>query len=211
MSGRPLGDRPAADAAREGGPGNTEAARAAAKARLREQALAARARGGDMAALTARLQAVLAPFQGRVLAFYHPIRDEADPRPAIASFDGPLCLPVVLGPGRPLLFRRYDGRLEPGRFGTSHPPPCCAEVTPEVLIVPLAGFDAAGNRLGYGGGFYDRTLCQLREKAAGRVGVTAIGLAFAGQELPAIPAEQTDQPLDLIVTDRALIRPGTPL
>ena len=71
------------------------------------------------------------------------------------------------------------------------------------LIVPLAGFDRAGNRLGYGGGFYDRTLERLRRDG----GALAIGLAYAVQEIRAIPAEPTDQVLDLVVTDRGVIRP----
>uniref|UniRef100_UPI0028A6915F 5-formyltetrahydrofolate cyclo-ligase n=1 Tax=Paracoccus sp. TaxID=267 RepID=UPI0028A6915F len=129
--------------------------------------------------------------------------DEADPRPAMAAHDGPVCLPVVTGPARPLEFRLHDGRLEPGRFGTSHPPADSPVLRPEVLIVPLAGFDLAGHRLGYGGGFYDRTLDALRSMGP----VTAIGLAYAVQEIRTIPAEETDQPLDLIVTDKGVIQP----
>lgn len=174
------------------------------KSALRKQALAARATGGDDAALTARLIAVLAPHAGKVLAGYWPMRDEADPRPAMAAHDGPVCLPVVTGPARPLLFRAYDGRLEPGGFGTSHPPADSPELVPQVLIVPLAGFDRQGNRLGYGGGFYDRTLQKLR--AAGPS--IALGLAYAVQEIRAIPAEPTDQPLNMIVTDQDLILPA---
>ena len=174
------------------------------KSALRKQALAARAAGGDDAAVTARLIAVLAPHAGKVLAGYWPMRDEADPRPAMAAHDGPVCLPVVTGPARPLLFRAHDGRLEPGGFGTSHPPADSPELVPQVLIVPLAGFDRQGNRLGYGGGFYDRTLQKLR--AAGPA--IAIGLAYAVQEIRAIPAEPTDQPLDMIVTDQGLILPA---
>ncbi|CAM3077272.1 5-formyltetrahydrofolate cyclo-ligase [Paracoccus aminovorans] len=173
------------------------------KSALRQQALAARAAGGDAAELTRRLIAALAPHRGKVLAGYWPMRDEADPRPAMEAHDGPVCLPVVTGPARPLLFRTADGRLEPGGFGTSHPPADSAELRPEVLIVPLAGFDRTGNRLGYGGGFYDRTLESLR--AAGPV--LAIGLAYAVQEIRAIPAEPTDQVLDMIVTDREVILP----
>ncbi|MFC3529570.1 5-formyltetrahydrofolate cyclo-ligase [Paracoccus mangrovi] len=175
----------------------------AAKDALRKAALAARGQGGDAAALSRHLIGVLAPYAGRVLAGYWPMRDEADPRPAMAAHDGPVCLPVVLGPARPLAFRRYDGRLEPGGFGTSHPPADAPELRPEVLIVPLAGFDRAGNRLGYGGGFYDRTLERLRRDG----GALAIGLAYAVQEIRAIPAEPTDQVLDLVVTDRGVIRP----
>lgn len=171
------------------------------KAELRRAALAARGQGGDAAALTRNLIAALAPHAGKVLAGYWPMRDEADPRPAMAAHDGPICLPVVLGPARPLIFRRFDGRLEPGGFGTSHPPADSSELRPEVLIVPLAGFDRAGNRLGYGGGFYDRTLAELRALGP----VTAIGFAYSVQEIDKIPVEPTDAPLDLVVTDRDVI------
>lgn len=175
------------------------------KATLRAQALAARASGdGDQAALAARLTAVLAPFAGQVLAGYWPMRAEADPRPAMAAHDGPLCLPVVPGRAVPLIFRQWSpgDPLDRGPMGTAHPPETAAQVTPSVLIVPLAAFDRRGHRLGYGGGYYDRTLQGLR--AAGPV--TAIGLAFAGQELPDLPDEPFDQPLDMVVTDTAVIR-----
>ena len=171
------------------------------KAELRRAALKARGQGGDALALTRNLIAALAPHAGKVLAGYWPMRDEADPRPAMAAHDGPVCLPVVLGPARPLVFRRFDGRLEPGGFGTSHPPADSPELRPEVLIVPLVGFDRAGNRLGYGGGFYDRTLAQLRALGP----VTAMGFAYSVQEIDKIPVEPTDAPLDLIVTDRDVI------
>ncbi|MFT4013040.1 MAG: 5-formyltetrahydrofolate cyclo-ligase [Paracoccus sp. (in: a-proteobacteria)] len=171
------------------------------KPELRRLALAARGQGGDESRLTDHLLRVLTPYAGHVLAGYWPMRDEADPRPAMQAHAGPVCLPVVTGPARPLTFRRYDGRLEPGRFGTRHPPAECPELRPQVLIVPLAGFDRAGNRLGYGGGFYDRTLERLRALGP----VTAIGFAYAVQEIRAIPVESTDQPLDLIVTDREIL------
>lgn len=174
----------------------------AEKARLRAAALAARAAGGDQAALDRHLIAALAPYAGAVLAGYWPMRDEADPRAAMAAHPGPLCLPVVMGKARPLVFRRWQGEpLQPGPWGTSHPPDSAPGLTPDVLIVPLAGFDRRGNRLGYGGGFYDRTLQMLR--LAGRV--RAIGLGFACQELPAIPAEPYDQPLDMVVTDHGVL------
>ncbi|WP_265499806.1 5-formyltetrahydrofolate cyclo-ligase [Paracoccus beibuensis] len=172
-----------------------------AKEGLRAQALAARAQGGDDAALDRHLRHALRPYSGAVLAGYWPMRDEADPRPAMGAHDGPVVLPVVPGRARPLLFRLWDGRdLVPGTFGTSHPPEDAPQMRPDVLIVPLAGFDAIGNRLGYGGGFYDRTLEVLRESGP----VAAIGLAYACQELPAISAEPFDEPLDMIVTDIGL-------
>ena len=75
-------------------------------------------------------------------------------------------------------------------------------IEPEVLIVPLVAFDARGNRLGYGGGFYDRTLERLRAKRP----TLAIGFAFDAQEADALPLEPTDQPLDLIVTESRVLR-----
>ncbi|WP_084621134.1 5-formyltetrahydrofolate cyclo-ligase [Paracoccus aminophilus] len=176
------------------------------KQELRRQALQARRAGGDAAALTRNLGKVLAPHRGAVVAGYWPIRDEADPRPALEGHDGPLCLPVVLAPATPLLFREWDGTeetLDTGSFGTRHPKPELSEMRPDVVIVPLAGFDRQGNRLGYGGGFYDRTLAELRRSGP----VIAIACAFAGQELALIPAEPTDEPLDLIVTDREILVP----
>lgn len=173
------------------------------KQELRRQVLAARAAGGDGAAMTRHLIAALAPHRGKVLAGYWPMRGEADPRPAMAAHEGPVCLPVVLAPATPLVFRQWDGRLEPGPHGTSHPPPDMPELRPDVLIVPLAGFDRRGHRLGYGGGFYDRTLQELRARGP----VLALGFAFDVQEIRAIPAQETDQPLDMIVTDRGTILP----
>ena len=160
-------------------------------------------------ALTAKLRAALAPWAGRTLAGYWPMRGEADPRPAMAAHDGPLCLPVVTGRAVPLVFRRWQGEaLVPGVFGTAHPDDSMAEILPEVLIVPLVGFDSALNRLGYGGGYYDRTLQLLR---AARPTV-AIGLAWAAQQLPALPVEPTDEPLDAVVTERDFFaRAGFPV
>lgn len=182
------------------------------KQALRAQALAARAaipaREARQAALTRHLAALLARHPGAIVAGYWPIRGEADPRPAMLAHDGPLCLPVVLAPATPLIFRRWreGDPLEGGGLGTWHPPDSAMSVTPDVVIVPLAGFDASGGRLGYGGGFYDRTLEVLRR--AGRV--LAAGLAFSAQEVGVIPAEVTDQPLDLVITEDGPRRFGTP-
>ncbi|MBM3605944.1 MAG: 5-formyltetrahydrofolate cyclo-ligase [Alphaproteobacteria bacterium] len=174
------------------------------KAQLRAQALAARSRLGNAPALDLNLRAALAVHRGAVLAGYWPMRDEADPRPAMTAHQGPLCLPVVPGKAQPLIFRRWQGEgLVPGPFGTQHPADSAPEIRPQVLIVPLAAFDPQGNRLGYGGGFYDRTLELLRKTGP----VTAIGLAYACQRLDRIPAEPFDQPLDLIVTDEGPIVP----
>ena len=176
---------------------------AAEKAALRAQARAARTAQGDAAALDEHPRCALAPHAGQVLAGYWPMRGEPDPRPAMAAHDGPVCLPVVPGRAVPLQFRLWRGEpLVAGVFGTSHPAETAPEAVPQVLIVPLVAFDARLNRLGYGGGYYDRTLAGLR--AAGPV--TAIGLAWAVQELPLLPTDRHDQPLDLVVTDRGIRR-----
>lgn len=170
------------------------------KSVLRAQALAARAAGGDQDALTRHLIAALVPHRGKVLAGYWPMRGEPDPRPAMAAHDGAVCLPVVPGKAVPLVFRGWRGEpLVPGPFGTSHPADSQPVLTPQVLIVPLAGFDRQGNRVGYGGGYYDRTLATLP-------GAAAIGCAYACQELPEVPAGPEDWILHAIATEAGVIR-----
>ncbi|RLL65352.1 5-formyltetrahydrofolate cyclo-ligase [Paenirhodobacter hankyongi] len=176
------------------------------KAFARKAAFAARreafARGQGTAC--ARLSEALEPFAGAPLAGYMPIRTEIDPRPAMAAHFGPVAVPVIEGTGLPLRFHRWtpDCVMCDGPFGAAIPAEA-EEVTPRVLIVPLLAFDRRGFRLGYGGGFYDRTLEGLR--AAGPV--TAIGFAFAAQEVEEVPTEPTDAALDLIVTDAETIVP----
>lgn len=139
------------------------------------------------------------------LAGYMPIRTEMDPRPAMAAHTGPVAVPVVTGTGAPLIFHRWrpDMPMVPGAFGAPVPQ-IAEELVPRVLIVPLLAFDRRGFRLGYGGGFYDRTLETLRRAGP----VTAMGFAFAAQEVPMVPTEPTDQPLDLIVTEQGIIIPA---
>ena len=154
--------------------------------------------------LAAQLIELLAGLRGQVLAGYMPMRTEADPLPAMAAHDGPVCVPVIEAPGLPLVFHRWTpkARMVPGAFGALIP----AEgvpLVPQVLIVPLLAFDRRGFRLGYGGGFYDRTLERLRNSGP----VTAIGFAFASQEVDVVPTEPTDQPLDLIVTENGCLVP----
>lgn len=150
-----------------------------------------------------RLNAVLAGHRGRPLSGYMPIRTEIDPHPAMvkAALHGPVGVPVIEGADRPLRFARWtpETQMTAGAFGAAVP----AEpefFDPQVLIVPLLAFDRRGGRLGYGGGFYDRTLERLRARGP----VLAIGFAFAGQEGD-VPLEPTDQPLDLIVTEAEVI------
>ncbi|MDN5787906.1 5-formyltetrahydrofolate cyclo-ligase, partial [Pseudorhodobacter sp.] len=144
----------------------------------------------------------LAPYRRTVLAGYMPMRTEIDPMPAMAVHEGPVCVPVVVAQGQALRFREWSPGcvLEAGAFGALIP----VEGTwlePEVLIVPLVGFDERGYRLGYGGGFYDRTLQRLRARGS----VLAVGFAFAAQQMAEVPIEPTDQRLDVIVTDRGLV------
>jgi 5-formyltetrahydrofolate cyclo-ligase len=181
---------------------------AAIKAEARGAAFARRklAHAGADAAQADLLRAVLAGHRGKPLAGYAAMRSEIDPLPAMteAAAHGPVCLPVIMGKGQPLRFRAWTPGcvMEAGPFGAQIPA-TGDWVTPQVLIVPLVGFDRRGGRLGYGGGFYDRTLQLLR--AGGDV--LAIGFAFAAQEADALPLEDTDQPLDLVVTEREVILP----
>ena len=150
----------------------------------------------------ANLIRALAPHAGKPLSGYMPMRTELDPLPAMAAHAGPVGVPVIEGPARPLVFRAWtpQAKMIPGEFGALIPE-TGDWIEPEVLIVPLLAFDRRGFRLGYGGGFYDRTLEGLRAKRP----TLAIGYAFAAQEIAEVPTEATDQPLDFIVTEREII------
>ncbi|MGI9415240.1 MAG: 5-formyltetrahydrofolate cyclo-ligase [Hyphomicrobiales bacterium] len=113
-------------------------------------------------------------------------------------------LPVVVGPVRPLEFRpwRPGEPLEAGAWSIPVPGDAAGAVVPDVLLVPLLAFDRRGYRLGYGGGFYDRTLDQLRAENT----VVAVGVAFAGQEVDAVPHDTQDQPLDWMLTQAGPFR-----
>lgn len=152
------------------------------------------------------LSSVLAGYRGVPLAGYAQMRTEIDPTAAMeeAAAHGPVCLPVIQGAGQPLKFRAWtpDCDMTDGAFGAQIPA-TGDWITPEILIVPLVAFSRAGGRLGYGGGFYDRTLEGLRALKP----TLAIGFAYGAQELPDLPLEATDQPLDLIVTEHGIIEP----
>ncbi|MFZ1481831.1 MAG: 5-formyltetrahydrofolate cyclo-ligase [Paracoccaceae bacterium] len=143
----------------------------------------------------------LADQAGKVLSGYMPMRTEIDPLPAMAAHRGVVGVPVIPGPAMPLRFREWSPgcALEAGAFGAMIPAEG-AWVEPEVLIVPLLAFDARGYRLGYGGGFYDRTLEALRARRP----TLAVGFAFAAQEVAEVPTEPTDQRLDAIVTEEGM-------
>lgn len=175
-----------------------------AKAAARRAAFARRAvahgQALDAAAQTC-LDLYLGPARGRVLAGYLPIRTEIDPVPVMARWatEAPVGVPVIEGSGRPLRFRRWTPgcALVPGRFGVMVPVEGDV-LSPEVVIAPLVAFDARGFRLGYGGGFYDRTLAALEKRAR----VLAIGFAYSGQEtIEPLPVDDTDQPLGVVATE----------
>lgn len=186
-------------------PEDKAADRVQEKAEARRQAAARRAlahaQGQGQAADL--LAGALAPYAGKVLAGYMPMRSEIDPLPAMARHGGKVAVPVIPGRDMALRFRawRPDSRMVEGAFRALVP----AEgdwLVPEVLIVPLLAFDGRGYRLGYGGGYYDRTLEALRAERP----TLAIGFAFAAQEMDRVPTEATDQRLDAIVTEAGLRR-----
>jgi 5-formyltetrahydrofolate cyclo-ligase len=136
------------------------------------------------------------------IAGYVTIGSELDCAPALAAFAGAgatVVLPVTAGQGIRLQFRVWKPgeALERGPFGTSHPTAGAAVAEPDTVLVPLLAFDGTGHRLGYGAGYYDRTLAALRLARP----IRAIGLAFDGQEIPQVPADGTDQPLDAVITE----------
>ena len=170
--------------------------KAALRAQMTEARGEAHARGQGQAA---ELLADFLAAQGRrVLSGYMPMRSEIDPLPAMAAHQGAVGVPVITGRDQPLRFREWTPgcAMELGAFRALIPVEG-AWLEPEVLIVPLLAFDNRGYRLGYGGGFYDRTLEILRARGP----VLAVGFAFAAQELPEVPTETTDQRLDAVVTE----------
>jgi 5-formyltetrahydrofolate cyclo-ligase len=182
----------------------------AIKAAARTEAFARRKQafdGGDPGPAIARLTALLAAHAGKVLAGYMPMRTEIDPLPAMAAYEGPVCVPVIAGKDQPLTFREWTAGAEmiEGPFG-ARVPKNGRWLEPDVLIVPLVAFGRHGERLGYGGGFYDRTLDGLRARRP----TLAIGYAWAAQQAADLPLEPTDQPLDLIVTEMELLGPFGP-
>jgi 5-formyltetrahydrofolate cyclo-ligase len=137
---------------------------------------------------------------------FFPYKSEIDTRPLLGRLAGEgwtTALPIVIANGEPLIFRRwYPGQpTVPGMWDIPQPTQDEPLIEPDVLLVPMLAFDRKGYRLGYGGGFYDRTLAKLRTKKS----VTAIGVAYAGQEVDSVPRDAHDQPLDFIMTEKEVI------
>jgi 5-formyltetrahydrofolate cyclo-ligase len=177
-----------------------------AKAALRNRARAARAsldHGERAEAAMAAAQHffnAVALQASDVVAAYWRIRDELDCQPILVKLmdsNQKVVLPVVVGPEEPLDLRVWEqgASLYESGFGTLAPSDLAPRAEPDIVLMPLLGFDSRGTRLGYGGGYYDRTLAHLSKKPK------LVGLAFAAQELDRIPREAHDVPLDMIVTE----------
>jgi 5-formyltetrahydrofolate cyclo-ligase len=166
--------------------------RAAARASLPESGLAIARNFAASVPATARMS----------VAGYIATRDEIDPAPlmdALRETGHVIALPRVVGKEQPLRFHRWDTGAVPvaGSYGLLEPAPDWPELLPDLVLVPLLAFDAFGYRLGYGGGYYDRTLRQLRARGP----VLAVGLGFAVQEMAELPHDAGDERLDWIVTE----------
>lgn len=184
---------------------------ASRKAELRREAIARRdalpaaERAAAAVAIAARpLPVALSP--GAIVSGFSPLKSEINPVPlmrAFAAAGARLALPVVAGKGRPLTMRSWNfgEPLDSGVWGIREPKPEAPEVFPDILIVPLLAFDRAGHRIGYGAGYYDMTIARLR----GMKPVIALGIAYAAQEIAAVPATPRDSPLDLVLTERETI------
>lgn len=152
------------------------------------------------------MQAVNIP-EGAIVALYYPIKDELDTEPlaaALAEHKAMIALPVTGGKKTPLTFRLYSpgDNLIPGAYGEKIPDENAAIAAPAIIVTPLLAFTREGGRLGYGGGYYDRTLAALRKSSD----ILAVGYAYGAQEVDALPLSPLDQPLDWIVTEREAIR-----
>jgi 5-formyltetrahydrofolate cyclo-ligase len=158
------------------------------------------------AAASEKLAARGPPFEitaGAVVSGYSPIRNELDPVPLMRKFaalGARLALPAILGRGKSLVFRAWvpGDRLTMGPLGILEPSPAMAELVPDIMLVPLAAFDRLGHRIGYGAGHYDYTLAHLRKAKP----ITAVGVAFAAQEIRAVPALAHDVALDYVLTEK---------
>ena len=143
---------------------------------------------------------------GMIVAGFMPLKSEISPLPLmrkLADAGVKLALPAIKGRGHALIMRAYafGDELARGQWGIREPKPEAPEVAPDVLIVPLAAFDRVGNRIGYGAGYYDMTINALRATKK----VTAVGLAFAAQEFPQVPATPHDARLELVLTERGVL------
>jgi 5-formyltetrahydrofolate cyclo-ligase len=181
-----------------------------AAALARRQALDAATREAAARAIAARADG-LERTADAIISGYMPIRGELDPRPLmsmLAAGGATLAMPTIAAEGQPLIFRawREGDEMRQGPLGIEEPLDSAAIVVPDILLVPLAAFDRRGHRIGYGAGHFDRALAALRLRKS----VRAVGLAFAVQEIDAVPDEAHDVPLDLVLTEVDIIIPRSP-
>jgi len=169
-------------------------------------ALSADVRGAMTQRIAEGIDAAIGDVSGKMVSLYWPFRGEPDLRAWMASVNargGHTALPVVLAKAQPLIFRAYQpgDRLEKGVWNI--PVPATGDpVIPDVVIAPLVGFDAAKYRLGYGGGFFDRTLAALPRKPL------VIGIGYEMQRIPTIYPQPHDVPMGVIVTEAGVPSPG---
>jgi len=181
------------------------------KAALRRDAIALRdalpaAARQAAAELLAARPFPLAIEPGTVVSGFMALKSEINPLPLMRKLSecgARLALPAIASRGKPLIMRawQFGAPLSRGQWGIREPTPEADEVDPDILLVPLLAFDRAGYRIGYGAGYYDMTIHRLR----GRRPVTAVGIAFAAQEVAKIPATPRDARLDLVLTEREVI------
>jgi 5-formyltetrahydrofolate cyclo-ligase len=171
----------------------------------RRDALPADVRAAAAHAIAARPFPIAVP-PGAIVSGFMPLKSEINPLPLLrklADAGARLALPVVAGQGRPLIMRAFafGDTLASGVWGIREPKPEAQEVFPDILLVPLLAFDRRGHRLGYGAGYYDMTITALRARKR----VTAVGIAFAQQEITEVPTTPRDARLDLVLTEREII------
>jgi len=181
------------------------------KAALRREAVARRAALPAVMRVAAAETIAARPFPVSlapdvVVSGFMPLANEIDPQPLMRKLAGEglrLALPVIVGRGKPLLMREwaFGDPVAIGVWGIREPKPDADSVEPEILLVPVLAFDRAGHRIGYGAGYYDMTIMQLRARKS----VTAVGIAFAVQEVPSVPTTTRDARLDLVLTEREVI------
>jgi 5-formyltetrahydrofolate cyclo-ligase len=182
-------------------PANSSKAELRAAALARRDALSAEQRNSAAQAI-AGLGLPFEVASGMVISGYSPIRSEIDPTPLmqkLAAQGARLALPAVLARGQALIFRAWSvgDRMVMGGLGILEPSPAAPELTPDVMLVPLAAFDRLGHRIGYGAGHYDYTFAHLRKSKP----VLGVGVAFAVQEIEAVPALAHDVALDYVLTE----------
>ena len=191
-------------------PGQALKASARVRARARRQAVPAALREAAAAKAAEHFLAAIPLSPSSLVSLYWPMADEFDSRPllhALSEAGHGVALPVVVQAGEPLCFRAWKAgdALAKSAFGVLEPMDTAAQVVPNVVVAPFLAYNALGFRLGYGGGYYDRTLRALRGTVPG---LLAVGLGYAAQAMTALPYDHNDEPLDWLVNEDGAQRAG---